>query len=322
MGNNQPNPEKVAFSDFVIKINRKGKEQTRTILITDKAVYNLMPNNYGKCKRRVGIDRIISVTVSAISDEFVLHIPEEYDYRYKSSKKDQILQALKQQKKVSGEKGLASSTAKQATLEHLAVTKVAARLQTREQILKRQQELAAIAHDSDDDDRKEVATGHKDAVTTMLQNDSKVRLADFELLKVLGRGAFGKVMQVKKKSDGKIYAMKIMKKGAIVARNQVEHTKAERSILQQLQHPFLMTLRFAFQSKDKLYLVLDYFQGGELFFHLKSQRRFSEEVARLYVAEIALAFGHLHSLGVIYRDLKPENILLDDNGHVCLTDFG
>jgi serum/glucocorticoid-regulated kinase 2 len=322
MGNNQPNPEKVAFSDFVIKINRKGKEQTRTILITDKAVYNLMPNNYGKCKRRVGIDRIVSVTVSAISDEFVMHIPEEYDYRYKSSKKDQILLALKVQKKSIGEKGLASSTAKQATLEHLAVTKVAARLQTREQILKRQQELAAIAHDSDDDDRKEVATGHKDAVTTMLQNDSKVRLADFELLKVLGRGAFGKVMQVKKKSDGKIYAMKIMKKGAIVARNQVEHTKAERSILQQLQHPFLMTLRFAFQSKDKLYLVLDYFQGGELFFHLKSQRRFSEEVARLYVAEIALAFGHLHSLGVIYRDLKPENILLDDNGHVCLTDFG
>lgn len=258
MGNNQPNPEKVAFSDFVIKINRKGKEQTRTILITDKAVYNLMPNNYGKCKRRVGIDRIASVTVSAISDEFVMHVPEEYDYRYKSSKKDQILQALKSQKKSIGEKGLASSTAKQATLEHLAVTKVAARLQTREQILKRQQELAAIAHDSDDDDRKEIATGHKDHVTTMLQNDSKVRLADFELLKVLGRGAFGKVMQVKKKSDGKIYAMKIMKKGAIVARNQVEHTKAERSILQQLQHPFLMTLRFAFQSKDKLYLVLDY----------------------------------------------------------------
>jgi len=197
-----------------------------------------------------------------------------------------------------------------------------ARLQSREQILKRQKELAAIERDSDNEDRKDVAGDHKDHVTTMLQNDSKVRLADFELLKVLGRGAFGKVMQVRKKSDGKIYAMKILKKGAIVARNQVEHTKAERSILQQLQHPFLMTLRFAFQSKDKLYLVLDYFQGGELFFHLKSQRRFSEEVARLYVAEIALAFGHLHALGVIYRDLKPENILLDDNGHVCLTDFG
>jgi serine/threonine protein kinase len=129
-------------------------------------------------------------------------------------------------------------------------------------------------------------------------------------------------MQVKKKSNNKVYAMKILKKKAIVARNQVEHTKAERKILQALQHPFLMTLRYAFQSKEKLYFVLDYYQGGELFFHLKTKRRFSEEVARLYVAEIALALGHLHSLTYIYRDLKPENILLDDVGHVCLTDFG
>jgi len=116
--------------------------------------------------------------------------------------------------------------------------------------------------------------------------------------------------------------MKILKKRAIIARNQVEHTKAERKILAALQHPFLMTLRYAFQSKEKLYLVLDYIKGGELFFHLKNNRRFPEDVARLYVGEIALALGHLHSLTVIYRDLKPENILLDDLGHVCLTDFG
>jgi len=83
-----------------------------------------------------------------------------------------------------------------------------------------------------------------------------------------------------------------------------------------------MTLRYAFQTKDKLYFVLDYYQGGELFFHLKNNRRFPEDIARLYIAEIGLALGHLHSLGVVYRDLKPENILLDDNGHVCLTDFG
>jgi len=102
----------------------------------------------------------------------------------------------------------------------------------------------------------------------------------------------------------------------------VDHTKAERKILQALQHPFLMTLRYAFQSKEKLYFVLDYYQGGELFFHLKNQRRFPEEVGRLYIGEIGLALGHLHSLGVVYRDLKPENVILDGDGHVCLTDFG
>merc|ERR1719295_149511 len=83
-----------------------------------------------------------------------------------------------------------------------------------------------------------------------------------------------------------------------------------------------MTLRYAFQTATKLYFVLDYYTGGELFFHLKKKRRFDEGEARIIVAEVALALGHLHSLDVIYRDLKPENILLDDSGHVCLTDFG
>lgn len=83
-----------------------------------------------------------------------------------------------------------------------------------------------------------------------------------------------------------------------------------------------VNLRYAFQSQAKLYLVLDFYQGGELFFHLKTMRRFTEQTARVYVGEIALALGYLHSLGVIYRDLKPENILLDPQGHVCLTDFG
>jgi len=129
-------------------------------------------------------------------------------------------------------------------------------------------------------------------------------------------------MQVRKKDDGKIYAMKILKKTMIIARQQVDHTLSERKILQALQHPFLMGLRFAFQSKTKLYLVMDFYRGGELFFHLKHKRRFTEEEARLFVAEVGLALGHLHSLNFIYRDLKPENILMDEIGHVCLTDFG
>merc|ERR1712050_716380 len=142
------------------------------------------------------------------------------------------------------------------------------------------------------------------------------------MLKVIGRGSFGKVMQVRRKGDAAIYAMKILKKKAIIQRNQVEHTLAERKILEALKHPFLMNLRFAFQTETKLYFVLDYYTGGELFFHLKKKRRFRENEARIMVAEVGMALGHLHSLDVIYRDLKPENILLDHSGHVCLTDFG
>lgn len=329
-GNNTPNPEVVRFSEIVVKINRREKEQTRVLIITNKAIYNVEPKNYSKSKRRIDVEKLVSITASKVSEEFVIHIPDEYDYRFKSNKKEKICEVLGALYReihlpTNPKAKLPIAFVELPDLKDMAMTKAAARLQTREDILKRKQQLAAVEHESDKEEKepqKDDGSEQKDNLGPLLENSEKVRLDDFELLKVLGRGSFGKVMQVRKKSNNKIYAMKILKKRAIIARNQVEHTKAERKILQALQHPFLMTLRYAFQSKEKLYFVLDYFQGGELFFHLKTKRRFSEEVARLYVAEIALALGHLHSLQYIYRDLKPENILLDDVGHVCLTDFG
>lgn len=121
-------------------------------------------------------------------------------------------------------------------------------------------------------------------------------------------------MQVKKKDDGQIYAMKVLRKEAIIARKQVDHTRAEKAILQKIEHPFIVKLNYAFQTEDKLYMVLDFVNGGELFFHLKKEGKFSEERVRLYSAEIALALHHLHSRDIVYRDLKPENILIDSDG--------
>lgn len=211
--------EKIIFSDFVIKINKRGKKQTRTILVTDKAVYNLMPEKYNKCKRRVDIKSIIAISVSTMSDEFVMHIPDEYDYRYNSSKQEQVVECIAKQK--TGPEKLQINYIKSPNLEGLAMTKQAARQRTREDILVRLKELAAESRESDDEDRKEVAGGPEGCTSMLSTQDSKVSLTDFDLLKVLGRGGFGKVMQVKKKSDGKVYAMKILKKNAIVARNQV-----------------------------------------------------------------------------------------------------
>lgn len=308
--------DEIKFSDFVTKINRKDKEQTRVLLITDKHIYNLMPNNYGKMRRQIALKEVLAISSSTQCDEFVVHVPEEYDYRFKSSRKDVIIDVIKSLTKISV-KELDKSDLKEET-----VTKPQARLMEREAILRRKRDLGLKKEESDDDDKKEVGAGGAEWLSGFKGVQGKVQIDDFELLKVIGRGAFGKVMLVKKKDDGKIYAMKIMKKRTIIARGQVDHTKAERKILQSLDHPFLMALRYAFQSKEKLYLVLDYIKGGELFFHLKNNRRFVEEVARLWCGEVALAMGHLHSLGVIYRDLKPENILVDNTGHVVLTDFG
>jgi serum/glucocorticoid-regulated kinase 2 len=124
------------------------------------------------------------------------------------------------------------------------------------------------------------------------------------------------------KERGQLFAMKILKKTHLVKRRQIERTRTERKVLSAVNHPFIMKLHYAFQSDDKLYLVLDYCPGGELFFHLSRCRRFPERVARFYAAELLLAIGHLHKRGIIYRDLKPENVLLDADGHVKLGDFG
>ena len=154
------------------------------------------------------------------------------------------------------------------------------------------------------------------------QKDERVGLEDFELLKVVGKGSFGKVIQVVKKDTGKIYAMKVLNKKTIIERNEAEHTKSEKAILQKLAHPFLVNLNYAFQTPDKLYFVMDFVNGGELFFHLQQEERFDEPRIKFYAAEISLGLEYLHSNKILYRDLKPENILIRSSGHICLTDFG
>lgn len=146
---------------------------------------------------------------------------------------------------------------------------------------------------------------------------------DFEFLKLIGKGSFGKVLLARHNSEGKIYAVKVLSKKVILKRNEKTHIMCERNVLlKNLNHPFLVGLRYSFQSRDKLYFVLDYVNGGELFFHLQKEKIFTESRAKFYAAEITSALGYLHSCNIIYRDLKPENILLDAEGHVVLTDFG
>uniref|UniRef100_A0A674N9A0 non-specific serine/threonine protein kinase n=1 Tax=Takifugu rubripes TaxID=31033 RepID=A0A674N9A0_TAKRU len=146
---------------------------------------------------------------------------------------------------------------------------------------------------------------------------------DFEYLKLLGKGTFGKVILVKEKATGHYYAMKILKKEVIVAKDEVAHTLTENRVLQNSKHPFLTGLKYSFQTHDRLCFVMEYANGGELFFHLSRDRVFSEERARFYGAEIVSALDYLHAeRNVVYRDLKLENLMLDKDGHIKITDFG
>ncbi|KAE9333649.1 hypothetical protein PR003_g13916 [Phytophthora rubi] len=148
-------------------------------------------------------------------------------------------------------------------------------------------------------------------------------LRQYEPLKVIGRGGFGHVMVARHQPSGSLVAIKILSKRAIAAQNQVQHSRAEKTVLTHYRdHPFIVKMHACFQTIDHLHIVLDYCPGGELFFHLSQHGHFTEPAAAFYLAEVLLALEHLHQHDIIYRDLKPENILLDQQGHVRLADFG
>ncbi|PKC71781.1 kinase-like protein, partial [Rhizophagus irregularis] len=172
---------------------------------------------------------------------------------------------------------------------------------------------------------------NKDSVTpsTPVTNGEKIgsktkipSIQDFEIIKPISRGAFGKVYLARKKTTGDLYAIKILKKVDMVRKNMVNHVLAERRVLSLSRTPFVVKLYYAFQSQDYLYLVMEYLIGGDLSSLLQNFERFEEEMAKMYTAEVVLALEYLHNNGITHRDLKPDNMLITSEGHIKLTDFG
>lgn len=147
-------------------------------------------------------------------------------------------------------------------------------------------------------------------------------LDDFDIKQTVGTGSFARVHLAKSKINQKYYAIKAIDKKDLVTRRQLAHAQNERLILSSVSHPFVVKLWGTFQSESHVFLVMDYISGGELFRMIRKQKKFTEEQAKFYAAEVVLALEYLHSIDIAYRDIKPENILIDQRGHVKLTDFG
>ncbi|XP_019192151.1 PREDICTED: serine/threonine-protein kinase 38-like [Ipomoea nil] len=150
----------------------------------------------------------------------------------------------------------------------------------------------------------------------------KISVDDFELLAIIGRGAFGEVRLCREKISGNIYAMKKLKKAEMLSRGQVEHVRSERNLLAEVASHFIVKLYFSFQDAEYLYLVMEYLPGGDIMTLLMREETLTETVARFYIAESVLAIESIHRHNYIHRDIKPDNLLLDKNGHMKLSDFG
>ncbi|VFQ77548.1 unnamed protein product [Cuscuta campestris] len=160
--------------------------------------------------------------------------------------------------------------------------------------------------------------------TSPIHQCSKERtsIEDFEIIKPISRGAFGRVFLAKKRATGDLFAIKVLRKADMIRKNAVENILAERDILISVRNPFVVRFFYSFTCRDNLYLVMEYLNGGDIFSLLRNLGCFEEDMARVYIAEVILALEYLHSLNIIHRDLKPDNLLIGPEGHIKLTDFG
>ncbi|GAB2225418.1 hypothetical protein Droror1_Dr00006210 [Drosera rotundifolia] len=162
----------------------------------------------------------------------------------------------------------------------------------------------------------------EDIVRPVLPPKDRTSIDDFEIIKPISRGAFGRVFLAKKRTTGDLFAIKVLKKADMIRKNAVESILAERDILISVRNPFVVRFFYSFTCSENLYLVMEYLNGGDLYSLLRNLGCLDEDVARVYIAEVVLALEYLHSLNVVHRDLKPDNLLIAHDGHIKLTDFG
>ena len=311
--------EMVLYSDKIIKINRYGMSQERNIVITNRAAYNFKKKDL---KRRIDLYAFRGITVSRTSEELVIHGNDlEYDYNYISSKRQLIVQFIAEAYFKLKNTSIPFCEVDEKSLKNYVTLKDEKK---KDLNFSRMQKTGLIDVTNYYIHQDELEFGDRLGVLKTLTNekDKGVYLTDFKVIKLIGIGYISKVFMIEHISTGKIYSMKVMNKDNLLDLDQIENALMEKKILGELEHPFIISLNFSFQTPEKICFVLPFLPGGDLFFHLNQRKKFNEELVRFFTSQVSLALSHLHGYGVIYRDLKPENIVVDEKGYIKLVDFG
>ena len=321
--------EKLYFSGMITKINHYGMSQERSIILTDKALYNMKKKSL---RRRISYTDIRGITYSKLTFEFVIHgNDDEYDYQYIHQDRNLIICFIAVFYQNTAFKPIQLCEVEEKTLKNYVTQKKEKKkdnsfskmdtkflIDTADFIKQNMKEIQGSESKVDKEEDKK----RKNTIFSKHKTIKTVELDDFQIMKVLGRGSFGKVCLVQYKPTKEYYAMKSLKKDVLVDMDQVESTILEKKILQTLDHPFLVGMIFCFQTEERIYFIMPFVRGGELFQHLRSEKFFKEDKARFYAASIGIALDYLHNNGIIYRDIKPENILIGEDGYLKLIDFG
>ena len=314
--------EIIYYSDKIDKINKLGIKQSRIIIITDEALYNL---NKKKLKRRIPLEIIKGITTSTLNDYFIIHCSnDEYDYYYFSVKKRTIFEILSKVylKKTGNELNLyeinEESIWKYVTLKK--DKKKDPKLSKMPEI--EGKNLFNSIYFSNNNKKIPLQKRSSKIQNNNNNNNININLENFEFIKVIGRGNYAKIYLVMYKKTSEVFALKSIRKDQIISENIIYNILNEKEILSNNESEFILNLSFFFQTPERIYFVTPFIKGGDLFNLLKKKRHLTENLIRFYSAQIAIAISEIHESEFIYRDLKPENILIDEEGFIKLCDFG
>ena len=332
------NKEILYYSNKITKINHYNISQDRFIVLTDEALYNFQKK---KLKRRIKYDQIRGITFSKQNIEFVIHgNDDEYDYYYQSNDRNLILRFIAKFYEEQNGKNITICEVNEKSLKNYVTGKKEKKkdknfskmdekriINTKKfleesAILDKKMRTSSISVPEDEkiDDIIPVEIKSK-IIFSKIDNISDIALEDFKIIKIIGRGTFGKVYLVQYKNTKEYYAMKSIKKECLVDENEIKNLLIEKKMLQNLNNPFLIGTRLCFTTNERIYFIMNLIQGESLSEYMRINKNKKEDQVKIYSAIIGLTIDYLHKNGIKYRDIRPDNIIIEKNGYLKIADF-